>query len=93
MMETNNEHGYIIAVDSLAEGCTAVQRGADGMPVVYETRIEAERDVVQDFITRLQEFLRGERAFDDATFLEDCILEVTRNANGSLEDDYGRKYV
>lgn len=65
-------------------------RDYEGKPFIYETREGAEREIAEDLIARLEEFLTGEREFDDAISVEEYILPVEQLADGSLRDEWGR---
>jgi hypothetical protein len=43
-------------------------------------------------MTRLQEFLDGERDFDDAITVEEYVVPVTLLADGSVVDEDGRRF-
>lgn len=81
--------GFCLFVDTLCDGWVPIERDEAGKPIVYLTRLEAERVIAENTIDHLQEFLAGEREFDDAMNPEDCILEVTVFADGSIEDSSG----
>ena len=43
-------------------------------------------------MTRLQEFMDGERDFEDATSCDEYVVEVTVNSDGMLVDEHGRVF-
>ena len=50
---------------------------------------EAEREIASDCIERLQQFLAGERSFDDAMTVEEYVVPVTAFPDGSITDEDG----
>ncbi len=57
--------------------------------IVFETELEAQREIADHAITRLQEFLDSEHDFDDATAIEECVVAVSVSADGIITDEYG----
>ena len=80
--------GFCIYIDTVCEGRIPVQRDEKGYPVVYATEREAQTDVVEDMITRLEQFLAGERDFEDAVSLEEYIVPVDVLPDGSIVDEW-----
>ena len=62
------------------------------MPVVYPTIEAAQREIADDVMEKLQQFLEGERDFDDAMTVEDYILPVIVLYNGSIIDEDGNHF-
>ena len=81
-----NPPAFCIFIDTLCEGPLPAVRDENGMPCVFATRIEAEREVIDNLITRLQEFVDGERDLDDAMMIEEYIVEVDLLPDGSVAD-------
>ena len=67
-------------------------RDGEGLPCVFDTELEAQREIVDNAMTRLQEFLDGERDFDDAITVEEYVVPVTLLADGSVVDEDGRRF-
>jgi hypothetical protein len=61
-------------------------------PVVFATELEAQREVADSQLTRIQEFLDGERHFDDAITTDEFVLPVDVWPDGSISTEDGRKY-
>jgi len=61
-------------------------------PLVFATRLEAEREIADYAITRLQQFMDGERDFDDAITIEEYIVEVDVWPDGSISDEEGNYF-
>lgn len=74
--------GYGIFIDTLCEGSVPnvkeIKDGDNADPAIciYPTEREAQLEVVDYMMTRLQEFIDGERDFDDAVSLLEYVLEV-----------------
>jgi len=92
---TPPEHrpGFCIFINTLCEGQTPSVRGIGGLPFVFCTRNEAEREIADTMIDRLQEFLEGQRDFDDATSTEEYVVEVDVQSDGTIVCEDGRVFV
>ena len=77
--------GFAIFINSLAEGSVPLVYDGSGKPSIFRTQIEAQREVADNIITRLQEFIEGQRDFDDALFVEEYILKVAVLPDGSIQ--------
>jgi hypothetical protein len=55
----------------------------------YPTIEAAQREIADDVIEKLSQFLEGERDFDDAMTVEDYILPVDVLPDGSVLDEDG----
>lgn len=58
-------------------------------PVVYATEREAQREIADGLIEHLQQFLDGERDFEDAISVDDFILPVDVWPDGSISTEDG----
>jgi hypothetical protein len=83
---------YGIFVDTLCQGVMPAWYDERGLPVIYETEEAAQREIVELTMERLQQFLAGERDFDDATTIEDFILPIDVWPDGSVSTEDGRCY-
>ena len=61
-------------------------------PVVFATEQEAQREIADHQLTRIQQFLNGERDFDDVITTDDFVLSVDVWADGSISIEGGRRY-
>ena len=59
---------------------------------VFATEIEAQREIVDFAMIRLQQFLDGERDFNDAITVEEYVLEVEVLPDGSVIDANGNHF-
>lgn len=75
--------GYCIYIDTVCEG--QIPLVCDGTyTLVFDTEEAAQREIVDAMMIRLQEFLDGEREYDDAITVEEYVLPVQVNRNGTI---------
>lgn len=85
-----NESAFCIFIDTVCEGRTPAWHDNNQMPIVYRTVEAAQREIADDVMEKLQQFLDGERDFDDAMTVEDYILPVDVLPDGSILDEDGK---
>ena len=85
-------NGYCIYIDTLYQGPVPVVSDGDGKHIVFETEVEAQREVVDHAMVRLQQFLDGERDFADAITIEEYIVPVTVASDGTITDESGNTF-
>lgn len=78
---------FCIYINSFCEGPIPLWRDSNDLPVVYATRVEAEREIAEDLIDRLRDFLAGELEFEEAMDIEEFIVEVSVFPDGSITDE------
>ncbi len=83
---------FCIFIDTICEGRVPAWHDEDMMPLVFQTIEEAQCEVVELVIERLEQFLKGERDFDDAMMVEDYILPVDVLPDGSILDEDGNRF-
>jgi hypothetical protein len=83
---------FCIFMDTICHGPVPIQRDEMGAPVVYSTRLEAERDFAEDLMDRIQQFLSGEREFADAVTVEEWVEEVDQFSDGVITDSSGNLF-
>lgn len=95
-----NQRGYCIFMNTLFQGPVPSVTEMDGdgpndsgVPCVFSTEREAQLEIVDAMITRLQEFLDGGRDFEDAITLEEYVVEVMVLADGTIVDTDGNRPV
>jgi hypothetical protein len=81
--------GFCIYIDTICQGPVPVWRDGEGKYLVFKTEIEAQREIADDLIMRLEQFMDGERDFDDAMTVEEYIVPVTVQTDGSFTDEDG----
>ena len=81
---------YAIFIQTICEGLVPLWYGQNNYPIVYSTELEAQREIEDDLMERLQQFMDGEREYDDAITVEEFILPVDIWPDGSIstEDDH-----
>lgn len=91
-MIEDSKPAYCIYIRTVAEGEVPAVRDANDLPCVFSTRLEAEREIADNVITKLREFLDGDRDFDDAMTVEEYIVEVNVFPDGSITDEDGNVF-
>lgn len=86
----NGRPAFAIFTETLCEGLIPAWHDDRGVPVSYATEREAEVEIAEMMIDHLEEFLAGERDFDDASICSDFILPVFVLPDGCLYIDDGR---
>lgn len=95
-----NQRGYCIFIHTVCEGPVPSVRGSapdtDGNALdricVFPTEREAQREIADLMMIRLQEFLDGERDFEDAITLEESVVEVDVWPDGTIVDADGNRF-
>lgn len=82
--------GFCIFIDTVCGGPVPSVFGRQA-PVVYATEEEAQREIADNQITRLQEFLDGQRDFEDAMTVEEYIVPVCVHPNGDITELEGHR--
>jgi hypothetical protein len=83
---------YYIFIDTVCEGHIPSVRGENDLPFVFPARVEAECETADNMITRLQEFIDGDRDFADAMTVDEYVTEVTVPPDGSVVDERGNHF-
>jgi len=90
--ENMNQAAYCIFLDTVCEGRIPAWHDETGVPIVYPTVEAAQREIADDVMEKLRQFLAGERDFDDAMTVEDYILPVDVLPDGSILDKDGNSF-
>lgn len=61
-------------------------------PVVFDTELEAQREIADTQLTLIQQFLDGEREFHDAITTDEFVLPVDVWPDGSISTEEGWIY-
>ena len=56
---------------------------------VFETELEAQKEIADHLMTRLRQFLDGERDFEDAITTQEFVVPVTAHPDGLITDENG----
>ena len=83
---------FCIYVDTLLHGWVPADRNAEGYPMVYESEEAAQKEIAENTITRLREFLDGKREFDDAVTVQEFVVAVELLPDGSIMDEHGGRF-
>ena len=84
-----NRNGFCIYIDTLCQGPVPVVSDGEGKYIVFETELEAQREIVDNAVIRLRQFLEGDRDFDDAITVEEYVVPVTVHPDGTITDEAG----
>jgi sugar lactone lactonase YvrE len=60
--------------------------------MIYLTREAAERQIAEDTMERIQQYLSGERDFEDAMTVEEYVIDVDVLPDGSVVDEDGNLF-
>jgi hypothetical protein len=80
---------YAIFIRTVCEGLAPAWHDGNNNPVVYATELEAQREIADDLMERMRQFMKGEREFDDAITVEDFIFPVDVWPDGSISIEDG----
>ncbi len=83
--------GFCIYIDTFCQGPVPVVSDEDGY-CVFETELEAQKEIADYQMTRLRQFLDGERDFDDAMAVEEYVVPVTVHSDGLITDAGGNSF-
>lgn len=81
--------GFCVFINTFCQGPVPVVSDEDGY-CVFATELEAQREIADYQMTRLRQFLDGEREFEDAMEVEEYIVPVTVHPDGVIVDENGR---
>lgn len=60
--------------------------------MVFTTLLDAQREIADNQLTRIQEFLDGQREFDDAIVTDEFILPVLVTEDGHITTEDRRTF-
>ncbi|MCX6953570.1 MAG: hypothetical protein NTV51_15575 [Verrucomicrobia bacterium] len=83
---------FAIFEDTLCQGMMPTWRDEAGFIVTYATEREAQIEIAEMLIVHLDQFIAGERDFDDARTTGDFILPVKVWPDGTIETEGGRRF-
>ena len=94
-----NRRGYCIYINTIFQGPVPSVREVNGndpndseVPCVFSTEREAQLEIVDAMIIRLQQFIDGERDFENAVaFLEEYVVAVDVLPDGTIIDEDGNQ--
>jgi hypothetical protein len=93
-----NQRGYCIFVDTLCGGAVPAvteilpddPTNAVGRICVFQTELEAQREIADFMMNRLQQFFDGERDFEDAITVDEYVVEVEVLPDGTVVEASGK---
>jgi len=83
--------GYAIFCPTVFQG-TMPACYEDDNPVVFATELDAQREIADNQLIRIQQFLDGERDYSDAITTDEFVLPVDVWLDGSISIEGGRVY-
>jgi len=95
-----NHRGYCIFINTIFQGpVPSVKESSPNDPAnasericVFSTEREAQLEIVDFMMTRLQEFIEGERDFEDAITVEEYVVAVDVLPDGTIMDTDGNRF-
>ena len=82
-------NGFCIYINTFCQGPVPVVSDENGY-VIFETELAAQKEIVDNLLTHLQEFMDGEREYEDAITVEEYVVPVTVYPDGTITDEDGR---
>src|SRR5690349_9694168 len=82
-------NGFCIYINTFCQGPVPVVSDENGY-VIFETALAAQREIVDILQIHLQEFLDGEREYEDAITVEEYVVPVTVHPDGAITDEDDR---
>lgn len=80
---------YSIFTRTICEGVVPAWYDETNFPVIYATELEAQHEIADALMEHLQQFLGGERDFEEAISVDDFILPVDVWPDGSISIEDG----
>ena len=85
---THLRSGFCIYIHTLCQGAVPVVSDCEWY-TVFETELEAQKEIADHLMTRLRQFLDGERDFEDAITTQEFVVPVTVHPDGLITDENG----
>ena len=85
------QEGFCIYINTFCQGPVPVVSDENGY-VVFATELEAQREIVDKLQICLNQFLDGERDYEDAITVEEYVVPVTVHSDGTITDEDGRRF-
>lgn len=87
---SNLRNGFCIYTNTFFQGPIPTVSDGEDKYVVFETELEAQKEIADYAMTRLRQFMDGERDFDDAITVDEYVVPVTVHPDGTITDEGGR---
>jgi len=81
--------GYCIYINTFCQGPVPAVSDESGY-IVFATELEAQKEIVDNQMTRLRQFLDGEKDYEDAITVEEYVVPVSVHPDGVIVDEDGR---
>lgn len=83
------KQAFVIMTDTICQGCIIGCWGEDEdgerYPVLFDTEVDAWKEIADDMIEPLRQFIAGDRLLEDTDFnCTEWVLPVDVNEDGSL---------
>ncbi len=88
-LSRGSRNGFCIYINTFCQGPVPVVSDGDDKYVVFETELDAQKEIADYAMIRIQQFLDGERDFDDAMTVEEFAVPVAVHADGTITDEDG----
>lgn len=88
MDSTDLRSGFCIYIHTLCQGAVPVVSDCVRY-TVFETELDAQKEIADHLMTRIRQFLDGERDFEDAIMTEEFVVPVTVHPDGFITDENG----
>ncbi len=85
---SNLRDGFCIYINTICQGPVPTLSDENGY-IVFATELEAQREIVDHQMTRLRQFLDGEREYEDAVSVDEFVVPVTVQPDGKIVDADG----
>jgi myo-inositol-hexaphosphate 3-phosphohydrolase len=92
LKKSKDRKGFCIYIETFCQGHVPLVSDGENNYVIFDTELEAQKEIVDNQMTRLQQFLDGERDYLDAITVEEYVVAVTLMADGTIRDEEGRKF-
>ena len=89
MNEGSTRNGFCIYIDTFCQGPVPLVTDGEGKYVVFDSELEAQKEIADSQMTRLQQFLDDEREFEDAITVEEYVVPVIVHSDGTITDESG----
>lgn len=91
MPVTDLRSGFCIYVNTYFQGPVPVV-SEDEKYLIFETVLDAQREIAENQIARLRQFLDGERDFKDAMASDEFVVAVKVDSEGIITDGAGNHF-
>ncbi|MBS0633595.1 MAG: hypothetical protein JSS11_16920 [Verrucomicrobia bacterium] len=86
------QSGFAIFRPCIFEGAVPACYDGKNYPFVFVTELEAQREIADTQLTRIQEFLDGQRDFDDAISTDEFVVPVKVWPDGRITAENGTTF-